>query len=137
MSMKIYFLSIFLFSMFLQHTVVAQQSPIPPDIESLKQEILQLRNDIDLVQMNLGKSHQRFKVGIAAATLGYTVTIVGGLMLGRENDQLGQALLVTGGAIGLTGTFLLVDSFKFLGRAGGDKHKSGYTYVKPVASFTP
>lgn len=135
--MKIYFLSLLTLSIIFQQNLYAQQSPIPPDVESMKQEILQLRNDLDLVQFNLGKSHQRFKVGIAAATLGYTVTIVGGLMLARENVQLGQTLLVTGGTIGMTGTFLLVDSFKFLGRAGADKHKSGHSQVRPTASFTP
>ncbi|MCC5931986.1 MAG: hypothetical protein JJU28_22265 [Cyclobacteriaceae bacterium] len=133
--MRIYFLSLITLSFLFNFSVNAQQSEIPPDIESLKKEILQMRSDIDLVQVNIGKSHQRFKVGIAAATLGYSVTIAGGLMLGRENDQLGQALLVAGGAIGLTGTVLLVDAFKFLGRAGADKHKK--MPVKLGTSITP
>ena len=44
-------------------------------------------------------------------------------MLGREQDQLGQVLLVAGGATGITGTYMLVDSFKYLGRASGKKSK--------------
>ena len=59
--------------------------------------------------------------GILVATLGYTLTITGGLMLGRENDKIGQALLVTGGATGTVGTVLMIDSFKYLGRAGKRK----------------
>lgn len=68
------------------------------------------------MQVNLHESHQKFKVGILAATIGYTVTIAGGLMLGRENDKLGQAFLVAGGITGLSGTFLMVDAFKYLDR---------------------
>ena len=66
--------------------------------------------------MNLEKSKAKFQRGILVATIGYTLTIAGGLMLGRENDELGQVLLVTGGVTGITGTVLLVDAFKFLGR---------------------
>jgi hypothetical protein len=39
-------------------------------------------------------------------------------MLGRSNDQLGQGLLVAGGVTGAVGTVLMIDSFKYLGRAG-------------------
>ena len=87
--------------------------------DSLKNEIIKLRTDVQQIQLNLGKSHRQFKKGMILATLGYSVTIAGGLMLGRENDDLGQVLLYTGGAVGLGGTFVLLDSFKFLGKAAG------------------
>lgn len=86
-------------------------------LEQFKKEIVNLRADIDNVQLNLGKSEKRFKTGIAVATLGYSITITGGLMLGRKRDDLGKVLLVAGGATGVTGTILMVDAFKFLGRA--------------------
>lgn len=86
------------------------------DLDSLKREILSLKAEVDNIHLNLEKSKSKFQQGIFVATLGYSVTIAGGLMLGRQNDKLGQALLVAGGATGLTGTFLLVDSFKYLGR---------------------
>jgi hypothetical protein len=87
-------------------------------VDSLKTEILKLRQDIDHVKVNLGTSENKFKRGILVATLGYTVTITGGLMLGRKQDQLGKVLLVAGGATGVVGTALMIDSFKYLGRAG-------------------
>jgi hypothetical protein len=87
----------------------------------LKDELLALRADVNTIQLNLGKSERRFKTGIAVATLGYSITIAGGLMLGRKHDELGKALLITGGATGITGTFLMVDAFKFLGRAARRK----------------
>lgn len=85
-------------------------------LEELKQEMIDLRAEVQEVRLNLGKTGKRLRTGVAVATIGYTVTIAGGLMLGRENDDLGQALLVLGGATGITGTFILVDAFKFMGR---------------------
>ena len=88
----------------------------PAELDSLKREILEMQADIEHINLNLEKSKAKFQRGILVATLGYTLTIAGGLMLGRENDELGQVLLITGGVTGITGTVLLVDAFKFLGR---------------------
>jgi len=93
------------------------QTLIPED--TLRQQVLRLQQDMDRVKVNLGQAQAKFQRGIALATIGYSVTIAGGLMLGRDNDKLGQGLLIAGGATGITGTFLLVDSFKYLGRASG------------------
>lgn len=86
------------------------------NIDSLKQQIFFIQADVENIHLNLEKSKSKFQRGIFVATLGYTITIAGGLMLGRENDELGQGLLVLGGATGITGTYMLVDAFKFLGR---------------------
>ncbi len=93
-----------------------QQAPATAD--DLKQQVLDLNERMDQVQINLVTSEKKFKRGILVATIGYSLTITGGLMLGRSNDQLGQALLITGGVTGAVGTVLMVDSFKYLGRAG-------------------
>lgn len=85
-------------------------------LDSLKQQIMQVQLDVEHINLNLEKSKSKFQRGILVATLGYTMTIAGGLMLGRENDELGQGLLIAGGVTGATGTVLLVDAFKFLGR---------------------
>ena len=67
----------------------------------------------------MATSENKFKRGILIATIGYSVTIAGGLMLGRKYDDAGKILLITGGA----GTVLLVDSFKYLGRPHRRKMK--------------
>lgn len=87
-----------------------------PDLDSLRAEIVSLHADVEEINLNLEKSKSKFQRGILVATIGYTVTIAGGLMLGRENDDLGQVLLIAGGVTGITGTFMMVDAFKFLGR---------------------
>jgi len=88
------------------------------DVEQLKKEILLLQGDVEQIQVNLSQAQNKFKRGIIVATIGYSVTIAGGLMLGRKNDDLGKVLLVSGGITGITGTFLMADAFKYLGRAG-------------------
>lgn len=104
-------------------TSFAQDSQLPSSEEDFKQQVLQLQNDVDAIQYNLHKSHNEFKIGIGLATLGYTVVIAGGLLLTTDNVDTGNALLITGGVIGLAGAAVLVDSFKWLGRSGGKYRK--------------
>jgi hypothetical protein len=101
-------------------SVIAQQ---PEDVEELKKEILQLKADVQTIQINLVKGEKKFKRGIFIATLGYSVTIAGGLMLGRKNDDLGKVLLVGGGATGITGTAMMLNAFNYLGRAGRSRRE--------------
>lgn len=112
---------LFCYFLFLTFFSYAQQIPTVYKEEELKKQILELNERVDQVQVNLVTSEKKFKRGILVATIGYTLTITGGLMLGRSNDQLGQVLLVTGGATGAVGTVLMLDSFKYLGRAGKRK----------------
>ena len=114
---------LFCYFFFLTFFSYAQQTPALYKEEELKKQILELNERVDQVQVNLVTSEKKFKHGILVATIGYTLTITGGLMLVRSNDQLGQVLLVTGGATGAVGTVLMLDSFKYLGRAG--KRKKG------------
>ena len=113
----IYILTILLLPAILE----AQQQRANTD--SLKQVILEIRADIDQINLNLATSQKKFKKGIAVATIGYAVTIAGGLMLGRKNDGLGKVLLVTGGATGVTGTVLMVDAFRYLNTGNRKKRK--------------
>ncbi len=91
------------------------------DIEQLKNEVLLLQQEVENIQINIALSESKFRKGIVVATIGYTVTIAGGLMLGRKYDDLGKVLLVSGGVTGITGTFMMADAFKYLGRASRRK----------------
>lgn len=99
----------------------AQTPAANASADSLKQEILKLRADVDRIQLNLTTGEKKFKRGLIVATIGYSVTIAGGLMLGRKYDDAGKVLLVAGGATGITGTIMMMDAFKYLGKAGGNK----------------
>ena len=116
---KIYFTLIFLMTALVSQAQTTESG----SLDSLKADLLKLQLDVDHVKLNLGRVERRFKTGIFVSTLGYSIVITGGLMLGRKNDELGKALLITGGATGLTGTILMVDAFKFLGIASGRKER--------------
>ena len=94
------------------HVGLAQQTPYP--IDSLSKELMRLDARVNQIDLKLDKTRRSFRRGIFMATLGYSVTIAGGLMLGRDNDNLGRAFLYTGGALGVGGTVLLVTSFNNL-----------------------
>ena len=105
---------ILFFFLVVGNIVIAQEQNQQAQIDSLKREILQMKLDIQEVNLNLDQSRKKFKNGLLIATLGYAVTITGGLMLGRENDDLGKVLLVTGGVTGVTGTAIMLDAFNSL-----------------------
>ena len=107
----VYRLISLLFLFFVFHSTIAQNTP---SYDSLRSAIIQLDTRVSQINLNLETSQKKFKSGILIATLGYTTTITGGLMLGRSNDQLGQGLLVVGGATGIIGTYKMVDAFRFL-----------------------
>ncbi len=95
-----------------EYSLAQQQA----DLDSLKQEILALRADVQAIKLDMAIGGKKFKRGILVATIGYSVTIAGGLMLDRKHDDVGKVLLVTGGATGIIGTVMMLDSFKYLGR---------------------
>lgn len=90
--------------------------------DSLKSEILEIQKSVEVIDLRMEKSRQRFQTGILVSTIGYSVTITGGMMLGRKNDSLGQNLLIAGGATGALGTYFLFDAFNILG--GKRKNRS-------------
>ena len=121
-----YLLFITLFS--LSSVVYAQTSPsadLNPD--SLRAEILNLRTDLDHTRANLLASHKRFRSGILVSGIGYTITIIGGILLGSEDySEWGQPLVLAGGVVGFSGAILLLNSNRFIGRAGGmSAHQTG------------
>jgi hypothetical protein len=101
----------FIFSIVCVNNSLGQQA----DLDSLKQEILALKTEMRNLELDMATGEKKFKRGILVATIGYSVTIAGGLMLGRKYDDVGKVLLVTGGTTGIIGTAMMLDSFKYLG----------------------
>lgn len=110
--MRILFIISLFISLTLSNKSFAQDS-VNHSIDSLKSAVLQLQIDVDNVQLRLNESRKDLQTGIVVATLGYTVTIIGGQLLGTK-PQLGETLLYTGGAIGMGGTYFLFRGFKKL-----------------------
>ncbi|WP_373520618.1 hypothetical protein [Aquiflexum sp.] len=105
--LKIYITTFFAFWIFFN---VNAQSKESPTLDSLVNAVVNLEKEIYEVKLNLHQSQKQLKTGILVATIGYTVTIIGGQLLGTR-PELGEALLYTGGAIGIAGTVVLVKGF--------------------------
>ncbi|MFN3998371.1 hypothetical protein [Algoriphagus sp.] len=101
---------VLLFSVFSSIELVAQ-SKDQVSYDSLKREIIQLDQELYDVQLNLHQAQNQLQTGILVATLGYTVTIIGGQLLGTK-PELGETLLYVGGATGIVGTVILFKGFK-------------------------
>lgn len=86
----------------------SQYDPVP--IDSLQKTVLLLEKRVFDIETNLYKAQSQLKTGILVATIGYTVTIIGGQLLGTR-PQLGETLLYVGGGIGIAGTVVLVKGF--------------------------
>ena len=91
--------------------------------DSLKSEIIKLEVEVQTINLNLNQAQAKFQTGLIIATIGYATTITGGLMLGRENDELGQVLLVAGGTTGIYGTYKMFDAFRYLSGSKRKKRK--------------
>ncbi|MFN3800528.1 hypothetical protein [Belliella pelovolcani] len=104
---RLYFTILILFG--LSFSTFAQSSE-KVNLDSLVNQIVKLDQELYQVQLNLNQSQKQLKTGIFIATIGYSVTILGGQLLG-SNPDLGKTLLYTGGAIGIGGTYTLVRGF--------------------------
>ena len=76
-----------------------------PSLDSLMRAVIELEQDVYEVKLNLAQSQQQLKTGILVATICYTITIIGGQLLGSE-PQLGKTLLYVGGATGICSKLL-------------------------------
>jgi hypothetical protein len=72
-------------------------------------EIVELRNEINTVKDNLHLHHQQFRSGFAVSILGFSATIVGGIIPS-------SAVVITGGIMSLIGFAVMVDSDKYFGK---------------------
>lgn len=108
--MKYILVTLFLFLASTFNLRAQQQEYSRQELDSLKRAVFHIHQDVEQLQFNLSSSKKTLKTGIFIATLGYTVTIIGGQLLGT-NPELGEALLYTGGAIGIAGTIVLVKGF--------------------------
>ncbi|MGY6521592.1 MAG: hypothetical protein ACXIUD_07680 [Mongoliitalea sp.] len=91
--------------------------------ENMQRTIMQLQQEVYDVQLNLHQAQRQLKNGILVATIGYSVTILGGQLLGN-NPELGRGLLYAGGAIGIAGTVVLVKGFNKISLGPPTKPKS-------------
>jgi len=72
------------------------------------QEIVELRNEIDLIKENLDSHHKQFKNGIIISMAGLSATIAGGLIALPP-------IVIIGSITSLIGTVIMLNSDKWFG----------------------
>jgi len=91
-------------------------------VDSSGISLQELKNEITFMQMNFNKSHEEFRTGMVFTVAGVLFASFGflpspnGNQEGREDFQ--KVCLAIGGAGILTGAILMIDSHKFIGKAG-------------------
>lgn len=79
-------------------------------IEQLKQGMIEMRT-------NLAKSHIEFNRGVAFTISGVLIG-VGGAYLFKGDMKYNEPSVILGSALCFVGSVLMIDSHKFIGRAG-------------------
>ncbi|WP_291788869.1 hypothetical protein [Cecembia sp.] len=102
---------VFIIMVFLGITYQAMGQVFIPEVQdTVQRSIVVLEKRVFEIENNLYQSQKQLKTGIFIATVGYTVTIIGGQLLGTQ-PTLGETLLYVGGGIGIAGTIVLVKGF--------------------------
>lgn len=95
--------------------------------DSLKLRILALETNQKSIQLNLTKAHNQFRTGVLITITGTLITLLGistdeSRMTDRDDSNNSPSGLVTlGGIVGSVGTIVIIDSHRFIGRAGKRK----------------
>ncbi|MGY6559875.1 MAG: hypothetical protein ACXIT9_11415 [Nitritalea sp.] len=91
-----------------------QESPVSTGLLTRSDSLVRALSRLEIRQyetdMRLYQAKRQLKAGILVATLGYSVTILGGQLLGTR-PRAGETLLYVGGGIGIAGTVVLVNGF--------------------------
>ncbi len=73
------------------------------------EEIIELRNEIDLIKENLNSHHKNYVTGTIVSLAGVSATIIGSVIAIPE-------LIIIGGITSLIGTGITIDSDKWFGK---------------------
>ena len=93
---------------------------------------LELNNDI--IQKNLYKAHKQYRDGLGMTIFGIGATIMGSSMSindikSKGNGDVGFIIGGTGVLMLIIGNIIMIDSHKYIGRAGLGLNKNGITYT--------
>lgn len=99
-------------------SVLAFINSYSQDLDSLKQKILAMELNQEHIQLNLTKSHKEFGYGAIVTLAGAIMSAV--YVHGRSQDAGYEkpVLLYAGAGVSLVGACIMVDSHKYIGRAG-------------------
>ncbi len=91
--------------------------------QDTQQRIAALEATLQTIQHDMSKCHGQFQIGLATTSFGAVSSVAGILIpdyntIGASNKATKNTLLIVGAAGLITGAILIIDSHKYIGRAG-------------------
>jgi len=98
---------------------------------SMRLKKIELNNEV--IKSNLKKCHNQWKDGLGVTIFGFGTSIIGSYMSLNANnigDKSNVGIIITsiGGITSLIGTIVMLDSHKYIGRAGLNIESNGLVY---------
>lgn len=111
-------------------------SLITNEIKLIKQKILALETNTEILQSNLNKCHKQWSLGLGINAAGLGFSGVGTWLLietstnpTRKDPTVGYAMIASGGVLSLIGTLVMLESHRYIGEAGLSFSKGGIVYT--------
>ncbi len=98
---------------------------------NMRLKTLELNNEI--IQTNLKKCHKQWQNGLEVTGFGLGASIVGSYMVFNSNNigdasKVGQIFIGLGGLTSFIGTIIMLDSHRYIGKAGLSFNSNGLVY---------
>lgn len=96
---------------------MAQQAHPSPEYKTMQQ-------DMERLKSNLKMSHSEFKIGTQIAAVGAAGLLMGLVLPPKieegmnANRRMKNTIMIVGGSVMSVGAIFMIDSHKFIGRAG-------------------
>lgn len=123
-----------LFTCFLNININAQSTDtvgVSNRFKSIEKKILELETNTELAQFNLYKCHKQWNDGLGVCIFGLGATTLGTIMIteGEINNEVSITTTCVGGLATLIGSIIMIDSHKYIGKAGLKLNQNGIVYV--------
>lgn len=111
-------------------------SQVIDSTKTIESRLLELEKNTEILQSNLNKCHNQWGYGAGVTITGFGFSGIGTWLLiesdkySTSNDQtVGYAMIAGGGLISLIGTIVMLDSHKYIGKAGLSLSNGGIKYT--------
>lgn len=84
--------------------------------DMLRNELIKMKDEQTEIKLNLYKCHKEFKVGVGLVGAGVGLGILGTALL-KNPSAPGKEIVIIGSVLSLAGSFVIIDSHKFIAKA--------------------
>lgn len=104
--------------------------------KSIETRLLELEKNTEILQSNLTKCHKQWSFGIGVTSAGLGFSGIGTWLIietttnpTQKDPTVGYAMIAGGGILQIIGTLVMLDSHKYIGKAGLSLSNGGIKYT--------